>query len=94
MTKILVDGDNKTFFTTCDKCRTDFTYQNSDVHESANNLKWHEMNVVTCPKCGEENMALFTPYIFSGSNFSPSSLSCVTPGPYQPWNPLWNPLCE
>lgn len=89
MTKILVDGDNKTFFTTCDKCKTDFTYQNSDVHEDTGEMSVIntscKMNCVTCPKCGEEVLALFVPYIFSGSNFYPNSLSCVPPGPYPIW---------
>lgn len=54
MTKIISDGNNKTFYTKCYECATDFEYQLSDV-ETVDSEQTHTIGTkaVKCPSCGE-----------------------------------------
>lgn len=54
MVKIISDGRNKTFYTKCMNCATDFEYQLSDVETvAAGHSHVIGNRAVKCPSCGE-----------------------------------------
>lgn len=54
MVKIISDGKNKTFYTKCMNCATDFEYQLLDVETvAAGHLHVIGNRAVKCPSCGE-----------------------------------------
>lgn len=59
MVKIISDGRNKTFYTKCINCATEFEYQLSDVKtEKTENAVFNEIKTVKCPVCGEAESAM------------------------------------